>query len=1301
MDDNESRRDAQMEYPHTGLENEAISYWQNLFTDAECVPYPLSNSADNLRVDSVINHQLSIPSGGPMPLPDNVILYAAWALVVSRTSNAKDILFGIGNFELKGARPGTYSGIAPMRINLNEVSTVHEYLILVKECVSKSELFLKYFPAWLQTISPPNQSFYKTRTAMFSPASENLSESETGKPGDSHASPYGANALVLNIFPGKDKLVLEGHFDSNIIQDWEVTNLLNRLDFTIRALGTSALDELISNINVTTVSDLQTIWNQNRFTFEPINRCVHEVIEELAHKQPSSPAVCAWDGSLTYKELNAFATTLAIQLVNRGVIAGEVVPVCFEKSMLTPLVMLAVMKAGGAFLLLDVSLPKQRLQQIVGQTRANLVISSNDNQKIASDISSNTMVITKGVLTHTNLANEASPTHPATSPNSPAYVIFTSGSTGVPKGVLISHKNVASAFLREKALFGCDHSSRIYDFASYNFTVSLTNFFMALTRGGCLCIPSEQDRRTRFADSFLALESNTVIATPSVMTSLSPKTFPGLRLLILGGEKISAKDIIPWQHFTKTVIAYANSESTTCVVSGPGEICIENPGSIGEGLAAVTWVVDPEDHDCLLPNGCIGELLIESPLVGCGYINDAKKTAASFIEDPKWLVKGITGHPGRHGRLYKTGDLVSKGYDGRLEYVSRKDAQVKIRGQRVELGDVEYCLQDCMSDTVSTVVVDVISPDAEKVKPILAAFLLMKDGGDQENGREKSMAEITQIPSLVEDNLLERLPNYMIPTAFVNLATLPMTGTGKVNRKALRETGASLYKQSYGSDLRNTQNPNGRLLTEVEQRLADVWAEVLHVEKSRIGSEHSFLALGGDSISAVAVVAAARESGLGLSVVDILRYSRLHRVAERVFELDDIVQKDSPPFSLLGNEGLNVLRKADISSQHHFDSTMVIDAYPCTPLQEGLISLESIRPGEYVMQVIVDLNPDVSLPQFRAAWNRLYTELGILRTRIVHHARYGLLQVEMNDTIDWIEAQGLEAYLKSDKMTPMGLGQSLTRYAFIRDNTGKHRWFVWTSHHALYDGWSMSLIVEALRSTYHDNVIHRGPPFRNFIRHCLGKDQETSMNYWKNALRDYDSVPMPKLPPSVTQTTADELLDYKISRPRSNSANVTLSTLIRAAWALVAGEMANSKDVVFGATMSGRYADVNGIDKIIGPTIATVPVRIKFTGSQTVTSFLRQVQQQSLDMIPHEHFGLQNIAKLSQECQRGCRFQTLLVVQPQNEDEISSDLGTWRLAAEPHWLNTYALTLTFHLDEEFIQAKTSFDSRVVQPSTLR
>jgi non-ribosomal peptide synthetase component F len=297
--------------------------------------------------------------------------------------------------------------------------------------------------------------------------------------------------------------------------------VLNRLDSTIRTLETSALGDLTSEISVATSHDLQEIWHQNQSTYAPIERFIHHAIEEFAQKQPSSPAVCAWDGTLTYLELEKSSRNLASRLIDRGVTPGTIVPICFEKSMITPIIMLAVLKAGGAFLLLDASLPEQRLRQILSQAEANFVICSFANREVIFNITGDAMVVTKDALTQINsLEGEPRSCRP-TNFNSPAYVIFTSGSTGVPKGVSISHKNVASAFLRDEKLFGCDKDSRIYDFASYSFTVSLTNFFMALTQGGCLCVPSEQERRTDFPGSFEALNSNTVITTPSAIASLS------------------------------------------------------------------------------------------------------------------------------------------------------------------------------------------------------------------------------------------------------------------------------------------------------------------------------------------------------------------------------------------------------------------------------------------------------------------------------------------------------------------------------------------------------------------------------------------------------------------------------------------------------------------------------------------------------------------------------------------------------------------------------------------------------------
>ncbi len=496
------------------------------------------------------------------------------------------------------------------------------------------------------------------------------------------------------------------------------------------------------------------------------------MFEERAQDQPSAPAVYAWDGALTYGELDILATRLAGYLTHLGIGADVLVPLCFEKSMWTTVAILGVLKAGGGFLLLDPSLPENRLQDMIEQVNPRLVLSSPTHQALASRLAQEVVTISSDFFKDiSELPLKHALEHPpASSPPSILYVVFTSGSTGTPKGVVITHQNLASALYHQVKLFGFTTPPRVFDFASYSFDASIFNTFITLAAGGCLCVPSDQGRRDDLPGSVEKLKANVLIVTPSVAQlirpdKLQPGRLPGLQSVMFCGEAVHITDVQPRWNRAGVLNGYGPSECTPMSTFNHHPSSIEEATCIGKGAGLVTWVVDQDNVNRLLPPGCIGELLLEGPLVGPGYLNDPEKTAAKFINDPLWLLQGSLAQPGRHGRLYMTGDLVRYNEDGSLTFMGRKDAQVKIRGQRVELAEVEHRIQECIPEATQ-VVAELILPEGEKSSPVLAGFLQMDDCVTE-------TAKIFTIGTDAEDRLAEYLPSYMIPTVFFSIVYQP------------------------------------------------------------------------------------------------------------------------------------------------------------------------------------------------------------------------------------------------------------------------------------------------------------------------------------------------------------------------------------------------------------------------------------------------------------------------------------------------------------------------------------------------
>ncbi|KFY05966.1 hypothetical protein V492_08212, partial [Pseudogymnoascus sp. VKM F-4246] len=484
---------------------------------------------------------------------------------------------------------------------------------------------------------------------------------------------------------------LEISFDSNVVDPEQVGRMAQQLECVLRQVCTEENSSVaLQDIETVSPQDLRDIWTWNATVPEAVDVCVHDLIAEQTAKQPDSPAICAWDGELTYQELDELSTRLAHQLVGLGVGPNVIVPLCFEKSMWTPVAMLAVMKAGGASVAMDSSQPEERLRSIVQQVEPIVVVSSAANEALAGRLAmAPVLVVDSQHLSRLEGNDKARTRLPRVKSSDILYIAFTSGSTGTPKGAIITHGNFSSAIHHQQAILGFNSRSRVFQFASYAFDAAWSNLLHSLTCGGCLCVPSDSDRRNNITASMEHMEVNYCDLTPSTARLIDPASVPRLETLILAGEAISVDDVQRWPSHVKVVNAYGPAE---CTPDSTFQIILGHSASpcIGRGVGVNTWVVNAQNHDRLVSVGITGELFLEGPIVGLGYLSNEERTGEVFTKDPPWLLRGGPDFPGRRGRLYKTGDLVQYNADGTLIFVGRKDTQVKIRGQRVELGDVEH-----------------------------------------------------------------------------------------------------------------------------------------------------------------------------------------------------------------------------------------------------------------------------------------------------------------------------------------------------------------------------------------------------------------------------------------------------------------------------------------------------------------------------------------------------------------------------------------------------------------------------------
>lgn len=694
-----------------------------------------------------------------------------------------------------------------------------------------------------------------------------------------------------------------------MVSDWQARNVGDMFSTVLNSLISGDNDLTVNEVDFFSPHSQAQIMEWNPKQSVGLQDCVHRAIERRVSARPNDPAVCAWDADFTYRKLDELSTQLATHLIKRGVVRCEMVPVCFEKSAWTIVAQLAILKAGGTCVSLDPAHPRERLNTIICDIGAKLLLAGNSVEDRCSGLVSDILVIQHSLFDKLSYS-PAALLNTSTKPEDPAFVIYTSGSTGTPKGVVLEHGSVCTSIEAHGSELRIGPKSRVLQFASYVFDISIQDIMTTLARGGCVCVPSERERVNDLAGAINRMGVNMGCLTTTVARLLSPSAVPGLKTLVLAGEPVT-RDVVDIWADVDLHNCYGPAESTIyCAHNGAfGEN--KSPSNIGYGLSSLLWVVDKGNQDRLAPVGCIGELVLEGPLLARGYLNDQEKTAASFFRDPKWT-KALNIHQGR--RFYKTGDLVRYCEDGTLDYLGRKDMQVKINGQRVELGEIENQMKRNMQG-ISQVAVDLVSLEQRSKPSVLAAFISLQaietetgSSGESESPSPSHLSDIS--PHLQVDltrlktELVRLMPRYMVPTVYIPLSHMPLTSSRKIDRTALRRMASQISDEQFTQYKLTASTERRAPTTEMEHNLVELWAKVLSLDPDSISTTDNFQYLHGDSIGAMKLAALAQDAQISLSVADILKSQTLADMAEvaQILSEDDAVAapEEVAPFALLG-----------------------------------------------------------------------------------------------------------------------------------------------------------------------------------------------------------------------------------------------------------------------------------------------------------------------------------------------------------------------------------------------------------------
>ncbi|KAJ5950560.1 Male sterility NAD-binding [Penicillium vulpinum] len=1032
----------------------------------------------------------------------------------------------------------------------------------------------------------------------------------------------------------------------------------------------------LRDIEMISVQDKDALmqWNSDQIMVSQDR--LHELFQARTCERPNQPAAVTTEGCLTYAQLDKLSSILAATLVERGIGRGAIVPILFEKSLWAIVSILAILKAGAASTSICASHPNLYIAKVVEQTKSTVVLTSEtEYDRLARVKGVDCMVISEATL---GLLPQPSASwqFPRGDKEDIACVLFTSGSTGQPKGVLLSHRAIATTMDHHGRATGIKRSPRTLQFSSYAFDMAIYEIFHALVRGGTVYTPSEEERLHDLPSFITKHQTTWAFITPTMLRTFSPSQFPTMETIVVGGEAVGNDLVQTWGD--RLYNGFGPAEVSICVSTRMDPRRWVD-GTIGRPVGCIGWIVNPNDMNTLTPIGGIGELLVEGPIVAHGYLNEQEKTEQVFVSAPSWRSTFPIPH---RGAFFRTSDLVQFNWDGSMRYLGRKDTVRKINGQRIDIESIEVTLRQM--ETNLDVSVDVLPSPGPHHQEIVIAFVAgrsTKIDGLKVTSVCKDSAHVEMRrhdrEDAIRDEMGRRLPRYMIPTFLIELPVLPKTATGKVDRKQLADmfTGRAKSEMTKLVKSKANGNPKRRAMSAAEYQLASLVQETLGLEATDLDMNSAFVHMGGDSLAAVRLVSRARKAGISLKAMDLLRHDL--KLADLTQELQrgepipsDVESNVIAPFSMLPENNSDLIKILEAArGQCGIGEESICDIYPCTPIQEGLFSTTSVGSRAYIDRFVLTLSPEVDQSRLVRAWNTLIRSSDILRTRIIQ-TTIGVYQVVIDHhELPIPSYKSEEQYLASGATKEMGPGTPLVVVGLIvpemnsrekeKDLGSPMAQLMVNIHHAVYDGWTWEMMLQDIETAYRGESLPLRR-FSGFVRFLQDRDLLGEQEFWRTYCRNLDAAVFPE---ALAINRAAQLrirLAYLHQPPqnpppgkeengRSNvppGPGVTPAIKVHLAWAILISLYTQSPGVVYGTISNGRLSSLPGMENIMGPTFATIPFAHTIDRSMRIDQALQMTQANMQSTLQWEHAGLHCISHVSPEASAACMFQTLVVIQP-------------------------------------------------------
>lgn len=1048
--------------------------------------------------------------------------------------------------------------------------------------------------------------------------------------------------LLVEIEPVDEEFRLRLTYHGDVFNHDYVTLVLEQFDCVLGHI-ISNLDSGTSSIFECFTGKLLSHHNQVFTSFEGCADLA-TLFESMAAAAHDKPALCfaksIENGGadleyVSYSELNILANKIARHIQFSGVSEGAAVAIIMQKSTMLYAGILGILKAGCAYLPLLPSTPPSRIQGILQQANVQLCLSDRIIQCDASTLHDCVFVD----LVETELDRyDGNDLGTPESPSRIANIIYTSGSTGVPKGVSVTQLNITSNLDVLSKIYPVKGNSRMLQACSQAFDVSVFEILFALTRGMCLCAATNDILFADIEQSIRAMDVTHLSMTTTVASLVNPRSVPKVGLLVTSGEPMTSEVAGKWMG--KLYQGYGPSETTNiCSVKKMSpEDQIRHLGHTLENTSAFVLAHDGLD---LLPKGCVGEFCFGGDQVVAGYLNMPGVTKEKFIEHP------------RCGRIYRSGDIGRMLPDGSLLIVGRVDDQVKLRGQRIELGEVSATV--ALSNEVSNCTAILVNSGQQ-----LACFYVPRSAHEDKFSVLPAGRGTVKMNESIHGTLQSRLPSYMTPSYLIPISTIPMTSSGKIDKGRLK----SLFSKLDSKELESfsVTAESGDIdgdWSEQERKIAGLVANALGARTQDVGRWTPLTSLGLDSISAISVAKELQGAfNQRLSISAILKSTSTAKLSALLAKRTAEAIPNGDHLDVFPRELLESIERHARSKD--LEVEMIL---PCTPLQEAMLA-SSASDTSYLNKMLFRLNTDpATMPKY---WSAMFQRHAILRTSFFSTGDrdHVIAQCILKSwEPDWLtfdaDATFLEESVSRHAATlpnPIDSGLPPVSLATIRKGSLTYLSFI--CHHAMYDGVAISRLLDEIEQTACGAELPPPPSYQPFLQEVLALPISTD-EFWKTHLEGLEPTTLPQ---SMEQDSGRGIMTKSLGlslstvEHRLRMLNVSLLSLLQATWSCLLGVIQGTDDVCFGNVVNGRTSVVDRVDELVAPCFNTIPARVKLHGKRRNIDLLNYFQDLNPELLHYQFTPLRRIQALSPVASR--LFDTLLLLQ-QPPKQLNQ--GVWTL----------------------------------------